>query len=456
MIQKVKKIHFIGIGGAGMNGIAEIFINMGYEVTGSDIKRSENTDRIKRLGGKIFIGHRAENVTQVDAVVYSNAVPDTNPEILKAKELKIPVMPRALMLNEVMRLKYGVAVAGTHGKTSTTSMIAHILEEAKMDPTYVIGGVVKAKSTHAKAGKGRYVIVEACEAFGSFLHLSPVIAGVTNIDDDHMDYYKNMDSLKEAFVNFVNKVPFYGAAYLNGDDRNVRAIESKIFVRKVFFGMDPKNDIFAGMIKTKGFRQTFKVTYRKADLGDFELNVAGKHSVMNSLMAIAIAHDMGIKPEIIKKALKKFKNVKRRFSIFKQKNYTIVEDYAHHPTEVRTVLATARTVTDKNIIAVFQPHLFSRTQQLYKDFAKALEMADHVIIDNIYPSREAPVPGVTSDLIKDSMTADGYKNVSYEKNWKDIVKQLKKTVKKGDFVFLIGAGNIIALRDEIKKGLKIK
>jgi UDP-N-acetylmuramate--alanine ligase len=253
MLPKIKRIHFVGIGGSGMNGLAEIFFNMGYKVSGSDMKNSENTDRLKKLGCRIFIGHRAENVGNAGVLVYSNAVPDTNPEVQKAKEMKIPVIPRAVMLNEVMRLKYGIAIAGSHGKTTTTSMLAKIMEEAKFDPTYIIGGIVKSIHGSAKAGKSKYVVVEACEAFGSFLHLNPVITGVTNIDYDHMDYYKNMVSLKEAFVNFINKTPFYGMAYLNGDDPNTRDILDKIYIRHILFGFDRKNDVYAEITESKKF-----------------------------------------------------------------------------------------------------------------------------------------------------------------------------------------------------------
>ncbi len=455
MMKEVKQIHFIGIGGSGMNGIAEILINTGYKVTGSDMKESENTGRIRSIGGKIFIGHNEKNVKGADVVVYSNAVPETNPEIVKARKMKVPVIPRAVMLDEVMRLKYGIAIAGSHGKTTTTSMLATIFMEAKLDPTYIIGGVVKSGGVHARAGKGRYVIAEACEAFGSFLHLNPVIAGVTNIDNDHMDYYKKMDALKEAFVNFVNKVPFYGAAYLNGDDANIKSIKSEIFARSIYYGFDTTNDIYAKKIHFKGFTQGFTVVYHGKNLGVFELNIPGKHNIQNSLMAIAIAIDTGISPATVKKGLKKFKNVKRRFNIFKMKNFNVVDDYAHHPMEVTKVMETGKDMAKKGrVIAVFQPHLFSRTQQLFREFGKALAIADMVIIDKIYPAREAPIVGVTSNLIADSMKQDGYKNVFVETEWGSISERLRKTVKKGDLVFLMGAGNIYELRNEIEKWAK--
>lgn len=447
-------MHFIGIGGSGMNGLAEIFINLGYTVTGSDMKESENTDRIKAIGGKICIGHSAKNVKDADIVVYSNAVPETNPEIVEARKMKIPVIPRAVMLDEVMRLKYGIAIAGSHGKTTTTSMLATIFEEAKLDPTYIVGGVVKAGGSHAKVGKGRYVIAEACEAFGSFQHLNPVIIGVTNIDNDHMDYYKKMDALKEAFVNFINKIPFYGVAYLNGDDFNIRSIKDEIFVKTVYYGFDGSNDIYATKIHFKGFTQKFTVVYRGKNLGVFELNIPGRHNIQNSLMTIAIAVDTGIKPEVIKAGLKEFKNVKRRFNIYEMKNFTVVDDYAHHPMEVLKVLETGKEMSKGRVIAVFQPHLFSRTQQLYKEFGKALSTADMVIVDKIYPAREAPIAGVTSAMISDSMKESGYKNVYCETEWGAISERLRKTVKKDDMVFLMGAGSIWELRREIEKWAK--
>lgn len=453
-MKKVKQIHFIGIGGSGMNGLAELFINMGYKVTGSDLKESENTERIKGLGGRIFMGHSAKNVGAADAVVYSNAVPHTNPEVQEARKRKLPVIPRAAMLNEVMRLKTGIAIAGAHGKTTTTSMLAQVFEEAKLDPTYIIGGLVKSIGAHAKAGKGKYVIAEACEAYGSFLHLSPVLAGVTNIDNDHLDYYKNLDSIKDAFVQFVNKVPFYGAAYLNGDDANIRSIIDRIYTKTVFFGFGKNNDVFASNIRVKGFSQVFAVTYFGKKLGTFTLGVPGTHNVQNAVLVIAIALDMGIKPAVIKKALAKFKNVKRRFNMEEAGGVMVVDDYAHHPSEIEKVLATARSLKCRKIIAVFQPHLFSRTMQLYKDFARALSAADTVILDNIYPSRELPVPGVTSALICDSMHAAGFKNAFWENNWQGIIARVKATAKKGDMVIIMGAGSIYEIKEKILRELK--
>jgi UDP-N-acetylmuramate--alanine ligase len=453
-MREIKNLHFIGVGGAGMNGIAEVFITLGYKITGSDVKESENTERIRKLGGRVYIGHNEKNVKGADLVVYSNAVPETNPEIIKARKMKIPVIPRAVMLDEVMRLKYGIAIAGSHGKTTTTSMLAHIFEEAKLDPTYIVGGVVRAGASHARAGKGKYVIAEACEAFGSFLHLHPVVAGVTNIDDDHMDYYKKMDTLKEAFISFINRIPFYGTAYLNGDDENTKSVLPHVFVRYVLFGFDRSNDIYAVKMKIRDFKQEFSVVYKGKKLGRFILNIPGRHNIHNSLMAIAIAMDEGIKPAVIKRALAKFKNVKRRFNVFPQKNYTIIDDYAHHPMEIRRVLETGRDITKGNIIAVFQPHLFSRTQQLYREFADALSLADAVILDKIYPAREAPIAGVTSALISDCMKENGYKKVYNESSWDGIVERLKKTVKKGDLVFLMGAGNITELRRELERWVK--
>ncbi len=454
MLGEIKRIHFIGVGGAGMNGLAEIFINLGYKVSGSDMKQSENTDRIKSLGGKILIGHDAKNVKGAQIAVYSNAVPDTNPEVMKAREMKIPVIPRAVMLDEVMRLKYGIAIAGSHGKTTTTSMTAGIFEEAKLHPTYIVGGIVKAGGVHAKAGKGRYVIAEACEAFGSFLHLNPVIAAVTNIDNDHMDYYKKMDALKDAFVTFINKVPFYGVAYLNGDDENVRSILDRIHCRRVMFGEGAHNDVRVSNIKAKGFSQSFDVTVSGRKAGVFTIPVPGRHNVLNALAAVAISLDSGIKPAVIKKALAKFRNVKRRFDVYHAGGVTIIDDYAHHPVEIEKVLKAARTISGrKKITAVFQPHLYSRTQQLYKEFAAALSLADSVVIDRLYPSREAAVPGVSSALITDTMKSNGYKNVYQEKSWEDMALRVKSLVKKGGLVILMGAGNITNFRKDLEKEL---
>ncbi|HPI04116.1 MAG TPA: UDP-N-acetylmuramate--L-alanine ligase, partial [Candidatus Goldiibacteriota bacterium] len=413
---------------------------------------SDTTQRIKSMGGKVFIGHDKKNVKGAQVLVYSNAVPETNPEITQARSMKIPVIPRAVMLNEVMRLKKGIAIAGSHGKTTTTSMLAEIFETAGLDPTFVVGGLVKSKGAHAKAGKGEYVIAEACEAFGSFLHLNPVICGVTNIDNDHMDYYKRMDALKQAFVQFINKTPFFGAAYLNGDDKNVRDIEGEIYVKKLFYGMGRENDIVVSNIRAKGFSQTFEMSFEGKKLGTFKLNVPGSHNVMNAALCASIAYGQGIKPAVIKKALASFQNVQRRFNVFKNKMFTVVDDYAHHPAEIAKTLETARTVAGKKkVIAVFQPHLFSRTQYHYPDFAKSLSAADAVILDNIYPSREAPVPGVTSQLISDAMTESGYKNVYYEKNWEAVTNRVMSIVKKGDYVMLMGAGNVNQIRKLLER-----
>lgn len=452
MLGEIKRVHFIGVGGAGMNGLAEIFINMGYIVSGSDMKQSENTERIGRLGGKIFIGHDAKNVKGAQIAVYSNAVPDTNPEVMKAREMKIPVIPRAVMLDEVMRLKYGIAIAGSHGKTTTTSMTAKIFEEARLSPTYIVGGIVKAGGVHAKAGKGRYVIAEACEAFGSFLHLNPVIAVVTNIDNDHMDYYKKMDALKDAFVSFINKVPFYGVVYLNGDDENVRSIFDRIHCRRVLFGEGADNDVRALNIRAKGFSQDFDVVISGKKAGKFTIPVPGRHNVLNALAAIAISLDSGIKSAVVKKALAKFRNVKRRFDVYHAGGITIIDDYAHHPVEIEKVLKAVRTIAGKKkITAVFQPHLYSRTQQLYREFAAALSLADSVVVDRIYPARETAVPGVTSGLITDMMKSKGYRNVYQEKSWEDMAVRVKSLVKKGGIVILMGAGTITNFRKELEK-----
>ncbi len=456
MLNNIKKIHFVGIGGAGMNGIAEIFINLGFKVSGSDLKESENTKRIRKLGGKIFIGHNKDNVKDADIVVYSNAVPETNPEIIHAKKKKIPVIPRAVMLDEILRFKTGIAIAGSHGKTTSTSMVAHIFEKARLSPTYIVGGVVKTKNTHAKAGKGKYVIVEACEAYGSFLYLNPVYVAVTNIDNDHLDYYKTMDALKEAFKSFINKIPFYGTAYLNGDDLNIKTILKDIFVRKILFGFNKENDIYATNIRINKFNQKFTVIYNNKKIGDFELNIPGRHNILNALLSIAIAYDLGIKVNIIKQALKDFKNVKRRFNIHNINNHIVIDDYAHHPAEIEKVLLTGREIVKKGgkIIAVFQLHLYSRTQLLHEDFAQKLKLADYIILDEIYPAREIPIPGVSSKLIYDSLINSGFKNVFYEKNWKDITNRINSLAKNKDIICVLGAGNIVEILKNFEEGLK--
>ncbi len=455
MFHKVKKLHFIGIGGIGMSGIAELLNNLGYEVSGSDISESDTTDKLRKIGIRVEIGHAADNLVDAEVVVYSSAVPETNPEIEEARSRKIPIIPRAEMLNELMRLKTGIAISGTHGKTSTTSMVAEILAEADLDPTYVIGGKLNSIDSNAKLGKGEYIVFEACEAFGSFLYFSPIMLVVLNIDEDHLEYYQSMEGLRNAFLSVINKVPFYGTAIVNNDDENVKLIIEKTTKRIVTFGLDNDSDYMAANIKCENWKSKFDVIKKDKKLGTIELNLPGRHNVSNALAALTVSMELDTSFNAAKKALSKFINADRRFQIVGQANdITVVDDYAHHPAEIKATLKGAKENTDKRIIAVFQPHLFSRTKALYKDFAESLQIADHVFVTDIYPAREKPIPGVKSELISDTMKKNGYDKFELIRDMNDIPERLNQINKSGDCVIFLGAGDIWKMAEKYLKMLK--
>ena len=455
MFKKVRNIHFVGIGGIGMSGIAELLHNLGYRVSGSDLSESKITKRLQEMGIRISLGHRAENVGDAEVVVFSSAVPPTNPELEEAESRKIPAIPRAEMLNELMRLKTGIAISGTHGKTSTTSMVAEIFAAADLDPTYVIGGKLNSIDSNARLGKGEYLIFEACEAFGSFLYFSPIILTVLNIDEDHLEYYETMDALRGAFLQFINKIPFYGVAILNNDDANIQDLMSRVKKRVLTFGIDTESDYMAEAIEFDGWRSSFDFIRKGKKLGRISLNVPGRHNVSNALAAAAIATELEIPLEVINKALSCFVNADRRFQIKgSAAGVTVVDDYAHHPAEVAATLKAAQGNKEGRVIAVFQPHLFSRTLALYKDFATALETADEVVLAPIYPAREKPLPGVSSQLIQDRLVKNGYPAATLVDDQKKLCKVLKEKVRPGDFVLFMGAGSIWRTAEEFLEVLK--
>jgi len=438
-----------------MSGIAELLHNLGYRVSGSDLSESKLTRRLAAMGISVSLGHRAVNVGDAEVVVYSSAVPPTNPELEEAEDRKIPVIPRAEMLNELMRLKIGIAISGTHGKTSTTSMLAEIFAAADLDPTYVIGGKLNSIDSNARLGKGEYLIFEACEAFGSFLHFSPIILTVLNIDEDHLEYYETMDALRGAFLQFINKIPFYGAAILNNDNPNIRELMPGVKKRVLTFGIEEESDYMASGIEFDGWRSSFDFIHSGKLLGRLALNVPGQHNVSNALAAAVIATELEIPLEAINSALAKFVNADRRFQIKgSASGVTVVDDYAHHPAEVAATLAAASSNRDGKIIAVFQPHLFSRTLALYKDFASSLAAADEVVLTPIYPAREKPLPGVSSQLIQDSMFKNGYERVSLVDDQKKLSRALLEKVHPGDFVLFMGAGSIWRTAEEFLEILK--
>lgn len=461
MFRHVKRIHFIGIGGIGMSGIAEVLCNLGFVVTGSDVKRSKNTDRLETLFNVgIAEGHRAENVGAAQVVVYSSAVKEDNPEVVIAKQKSIPVIPRAEMLAELMTLKpYAVAVSGTHGKTSTTSMIATVLGYAGIDPTTVVGGVVDTLGSNAKLGASDWFVTEADESDRSFLMLYPTIAVVTNIDKEHMESYKGMDDVIQCFTDFVNKVPFYGAAIICLDDPNVQLLIPQIKRRRVTYGLTAQADVSANDIRYNDtFGSTFTVSKRDKVLGEINLPVPGKHNVYNALAATAVALEMDVPFEKIAEAFAGFKNANRRFQ-FKGEaaGVTVVDDYGHHPTEVMATLSAAKNSSGgKRTVVVFQPHRYSRTRELMNEFGVAFNNADVLYLLDIYAASEQPIEGITAETLADRIKSFGHKNVNYIGAIETATQKVIGSLIPGDLVITLGAGSITGLSDEILAALKDK
>ncbi len=450
MFQKVKKLHFVGIGGTGMCGIAEVLLTMGYSVSGSDQKDSPVLEHLRSMGGVVYVGHRAEQVNDAQAVVVSNAVPMDNVEVAEAKAKKIPVIPRAEMLSELMRIKYGIAISGTHGKTTTTSMVSTILFEAGFDPTFVIGGKLNSMGKHGHVGQGPHLVVEADEAFGSFLHLNPSLAVVTNIDNDHLDFYKDMDSLKKAFLTFINRVPFYSCAILCDDDPVVKSLYPSVTRRVVTYGLGNQCQLKAKNITLCQGRTTFEVIYQDKKLGEASILVHGEHNVRNALAATGVGLEMDIPFEKISKGLASFTGVERRFQTKgEKKGVWVVDDYAHHPSEISATLKAAKALAKGRVIAIFQPHLFSRTKLLHWAFAEALQEADVVYLTDIYPARELPQPGVTTGLIVDDLKTLNKQNVNFIPDRAKVASTVAQQVKAGDLVLTMGAGNIWQTGEEI-------
>lgn len=455
--KKIKKLHFVGIGGTGMCGIAEILWNLGYVITGSDIKSSESTERLQKLGMKIFLEHRRENVSDADVLVISSAIKDMNPEVVYARENKIPVIRRAEMLGELMRMKYGIGVAGTHGKTTTTSMIGQILTEAGMDPTIIVGGRVKNLGSNVKLGQGEYLVAEADEFDRSFLRLSPTIAVVTTLEAEHLDYYKDLDEIKSVFIEFVNKVPFYGSVILCLDEPTIQQIIPDIERPIITYGLVPQADMVVHSISFLENKSAFKVKYKEKDLGEISLLVPGMHNVKNSLAALCVGLELEVPAEKIKKALSEFRGVHRRFEIKGEiKGAMVVDDYAHHPTEIKATLESAREGWKKRIIAVFQPHLFSRTRDFHKEFGRSFFDSDLLIVTDVYPAREEPIPGVTGELVASSAKEFGHKEVFYIPDKEKVIPFLLENLKENDLVITLGAGDIYKIGEKLLSVLEEK
>jgi UDP-N-acetylmuramate--alanine ligase len=449
-------LHFAGIGGIGMSGIAEVLLNLGYTISGSDLKLTATTDRLSQLGATIYEGHDARNVAGAKALVVSSAVDESNPEVQEARRLQIPVIPRGELLAELMRLKYGIAIAGSHGKTTTTSMVATILSHAGMDPTVVVGGKVAAMGgSNARVGKSDFLVVESDESDGSFLKLSPILAIVTNIDREHLDHYADIEAIRAAFIEFLNKVPFYGAAIVCLDSENVQSILPSIRRRTITYGTSAQADYRPGSVQHGELHTTFRLAGRTADLGEFHLNIPGDHNVLNATAAIAVALELGVQPDVIREGLKKFTGVGRRFEIRGEvKGVTVVDDYGHHPTEVQATLAAARSVCRKRVHVLFQPHRYTRTLHLMDDFARAFHSADRVVLLDIYAASEKPIEGVTSEALGERMRQFGHRGAEYAGDSVTGVERIVQGVEPGDLILTLGAGSVSQLGDKILEKLR--
>ena len=444
------KIHFVGIGGIGMSGIAEVLLNLGYPVSGSDLKESETTRRLASLGGRVRIGHAAENVADADVVVTSSAVRRGNPEVVEARARKIPVIPRAEMLAELMRLKHGIAIAGSHGKTTTTSMAAHLLAHAGLDPTAVVGGKVNAFGSNAKLGKGDYMVVEADESDGSFLRISPALAVVTNIDPEHLDHWKTPAALRQGFVDFVNRVPFYGLAILCVDHPTVQSLIPDVEKRFVTYGEAPVADYRLSGIALEGPAVGFDAFRKGEPLGRFRVGMVGRHNALNALAVIALADEMGIPTEVTRAGLASFNGVQRRFTVRGETGgVTVVDDYGHHPAEVRATLKGARESFGRRVVCVFQPHRYTRTRDLLDEFVTAFNDADVLLLSEIYAAGEEPIPGVSGEKLAEAIRAYGHKDVTFVGDRAQLARAARARVKPGDLVLTLGAGDVTAVGPEL-------
>ncbi|HLH34219.1 MAG TPA: UDP-N-acetylmuramate--L-alanine ligase [Alloacidobacterium sp.] len=454
MFAKAQRVHFIGIGGIGMSGIAEILLNLGYAVSGSDLRRSSITDRLASLGAIVFEGHAAANVVGSGVVVTSSAVNERNPEVMEARSRKIPVIQRAEMLAELMRLKYGIAVAGMHGKTTTTSMIATVLAAGNLDPTVVVGGRVDALGSNARLGKSQYLVAEADESDRSFLKLSPILAVVTNLDREHMDCYRDMNDVENAFIEFMDRVPFYGSCVACIDNEQLAAILPRVRRRVFTYGMTPKADFVTRMLPPgDDARARFEVAADGQILGPFSLHVPGRHNVLNATAAVAIAAQLEIAPEAIANGLESFRGVDRRFQIKGcERGVTVIDDYGHHPTEIRATLRAARECNYRKVNVIFQPHRYTRTRDLMQEFLTAFEDADSVEILDIYAASEEPISGITAKALVEAMRRKG---VEYAANPEEAINRIVAQSSEGDVIFTLGAGNVSQLAPQVLERLKI-
>ncbi len=451
---RIQHIHFVGIGGIGMSGIAEVLLNLGYHISGSDLKETEVTRRLEALGCEISYGHRRENVKEADVVVVSSAVRPNNPEVEVAEQRLIPVIPRAEMLAELMRMKVGVAIAGTHGKTTTTSLIATVLAAGGLDPTVVIGGRLNSIGSNARLGQGEFLVAEADESDGSFIKLIPTIAVVTNIDPEHLDYYKGIEEIKETFLSFLDKVPFFGLVILCLDHPNIQSLIPRLKKRFTTYGLTTQADFQAREIVFEGLCTTFDVLHHGREVGRLKIQMPGLHNVYNALATVATAFELDIPFQTVQETLSDFSGIQRRFQVKgEKKGVLIVDDYGHHPVEIMATLRAARTGWGKRIVAVFQPHRFTRTQALFHDFLTAFYDADVLILTDIYPAGEDRIEGVEAKALFEGIREYGHKNVTYLADKKEIVDYLLRVITPGDLVITLGAGDIWQVSEELMNRL---
>ncbi len=449
---KAKHIHFVGIGGIGMSGIAELLINLGYEVSGSDLKDTAVTKRLTELGGVVYRGHRAEQVEGADVVVYSSAVQKTNPEVLEAKSRFIPVIPRAEMLAELMRLKYGVAIAGAHGKTTTTSMVASILTKGNMDPTVVIGGRLDIwGGSNAKLGQGEILVAEADESDGSFLALSPTIAVVTNMDQEHLDHYGDMDAIRTTFTDFINKVPFYGVAVLCLDNEEIQGIIPHLKKRHITYGMSSQADLRAKDLSKERAGTSFEITLHGNSLGRISVGMPGEHNVLNALAATAVGLELDLDMEVIREGLKALGGLARRFQVKgEREGILFLDDYGHHPTEIAATLKTAKECwPEKRLVVAFQPHRFTRTSALFDRFAISFNDADVLLVAPIFSAGEEPIENVNSENLVQGIRDHGHKEVQPFSGEEEMIEAILAMIRPGDLLLTLGAGNIYQLGIQI-------
>lgn len=449
MFHKIEKIHFIGIGGIGMSGIAEVLLNLGFKVTGSDLRKTDITARLERLGARVFYGHGPENIEDVHVVVTSSAVRADNPEVQEAKRRLIPVIQRAEMLAELMRMKFSVAVAGAHGKTTTTSLVASVLRNAGLDPTCVIGGRLNSIGTNAKLGSGQYLVAEADESDGSFLLLFPSLAVVTNIDLEHLDHYKDLDEIKAAFLAFMNKVPFFGVVIVCIDNENLASLIPSLKRRHVTYGLSEKAELRAVNLRHEGFSTRFDVLHKNEKLGEITLSTPGVHNVVNALAAIAVGMELNVTFDVMQDALGQFGGIHRRLELKCDKDIKLIDDYGHHPTEIKATLSAIRSMWKGRVLVAFQPHRYSRTKALLDEFVTSFDDADTLIITEIYAASEDRIDGISGSLLADRIRSGGHRNVMFVPTKEEIIDAVTNMAGPGDMVVTLGAGDIYKIGEEL-------